>query len=45
MFRILSICYLTLGLIGVFLMRNPKETHLDVIDERNMLTKTTETKA
>eukprot|EP01015_Nassula_variabilis_P022184 TRINITY_DN403_c0_g1_i7.p1 TRINITY_DN403_c0_g1~~TRINITY_DN403_c0_g1_i7.p1 ORF type:complete len:499 (+),score=56.73 TRINITY_DN403_c0_g1_i7:70-1566(+) len=44
MFRVLAICYLALGGLGVFLIKYPRELHLELYDEHNVLTKVAEKK-
>ena len=39
MFRILAICYLALGILGIFLIKYPRDLHLEMYEEHKVLTK------
>lgn len=44
MFRVLAICYAALGALGIFLIKYPRELHLELYDEHNVLTKAAQKK-
>eukprot|EP01017_Pseudomicrothorax_dubius_P015905 TRINITY_DN1813_c0_g1_i6.p1 TRINITY_DN1813_c0_g1~~TRINITY_DN1813_c0_g1_i6.p1 ORF type:complete len:400 (+),score=51.43 TRINITY_DN1813_c0_g1_i6:95-1294(+) len=45
MFRVIALCYAVLAFIGLILVKFPKDLHLELVDEHEVITKEGQTKA